>query len=275
MILVTGATGLVGSHIVLALLRAGEDVRALKRPDSITIAIDQLLKYHNVQDLQLSYAEGDVNDPISIKKALEGCQRVFHCAAMVSFDRASEKLLFQVNVTGTANVVNACLRENVPLTYISSTAAIGDVRIEGLLTEESVWTTDSGRSPYSLSKRYAELEVFRGIQEGLDATIVNPGVVIGPGNWGQSSTTLFLSGQKGMRFYPSGGNGFVDARDVAEISLALSSQKTNGRHLLIGENLNFKNVFSMAAKQFNAKQPRLEVPKWLIVFVIGWLKFLE
>mgnify|MGYP001195537743 CR=1 FL=1 len=277
MIAITGATGLIGSHIALALLKEGKTLRLLKRPQSATGALDQLLRFHDVSSGSYTWVDADINDPTSLHVAFDGCERVYHSAAMVSFDPGDTAEVFETNITGTQHVVDQCLVKGIKLTYISSTAAIGDQKIDGVLTEASVWTSDRGRSSYALSKRYAELEVHRGVQEGLDAVIVNPGVVIGPGKWGQSSTTIFLSGKKGMRFYPTGSNGFVDVRDVAEISVALSngSQALKGQHLLIGENLSFKELFTKIAMEHGSSAPSTKVPASPVRFVASVLAFLE
>jgi dihydroflavonol-4-reductase len=275
MILVTGATGIVGSHIVIELLKAGEEVRVLHRKTSNFIALTQLLKFHNLSNT-VHFFEGDISDPVSLSEAIEGCHRVYHCAAMVSFDPSDARQLHETNVLGTDNVVNACLKENVKLTYISSTATIGDVSINGMRTEDSVWVSDKGKSDYTLSKRYAELEVFRGVQEGLDVTVVNPGVILGPGNWGNSSTTIFLSGLKGLKFYPSGGNGFVDARDVAEFAISLSkNDNVSGKHLLIGENMSFKEFFTSFHHLFGSKKPSVAIPKAPVLVIVNILSALE
>lgn len=277
MIAITGATGIIGSHIALTLLLKGERIRLLKRGNADTIAIDQLLRYHGISNEGLMWVEGDINDPVTLQAAISGCDRVYHCAAMVSFDPGETARVFETNITGTQNVVDQCLLLGVPLTYVSSTAAIGDQKIAGVFTEASTWTSDRGRSSYAISKRYAELEVHRGIEEGLDALILNPGVVIGPGKWGQSSTTLFLSGKKGMHFYPTGSNGFVDARDVAEIAVALSahSDACKGQHLIIGENLSFEQLFTKISKRFNKPAPRFKVPNRPIQILARGLALLE
>lgn len=275
MILITGATGIVGSHIAIALIKAGEEVRILHRPSSNKVALNQLFRFHNLENTA-HYFEGDITDPVVLDEAISGCDQVYHCAAMVSFDPYDAKRLHEINVLGTENVVNACLKNGAKLIYISSTATIGDVEMNGQRDEESVWVSDKGKSDYTLTKRYAELEVFRGVQEGLDAVVVNPGVILGPGNWGNSSTTIFLSGLKGLKFYPSGSNGFVDARDVAEMAISMSSKTdVQGKHLLIGENMPFKELFLTFHKQFGGKKPSVAVPKKPVFAIVGVLSILE
>ena len=275
MVLVIGATGIVGSHIAIELLRAGEEVRVLHRKSSDFVALNQLLKFHELPNT-VSFFEGDITDPVVLAEAIKECDQVYHCAAVVSFDPYDARLLHETNVLGTDNVVNACLHSNISLIYISSTATIGDVVINDERTEESNWVSDKGKSDYTLSKRYAELEVFRGVQEGLDATVVNPGVILGPGKWGTSSTTIFLSGLKGLTFYPSGSNGFVDARDVAEFTISLSKKRgVKGRHLLIGENMSFKDLFTTFHHLFGSKKPSIAIPKSLVMSTVKALSVLE
>mgnify|MGYP001033759199 FL=1 len=275
MILITGATGIVGSHVAIELLKAGKKVRVLHRNSSSLVALEQLLRYYSLPDT-IDYFEGDITDPIILSEAIKDCTQVCHCAALVSFDAAHTSLLRETNVLGTNNVVNACIANKSKLVYISSTASIGDVAVEGERTDESVWTSDKGKSDYALSKRYAEMEVFRGIQEGLDAVIVNPGVILGPGNWGNSSTSIFLSGLKGLTFYPSGSNGFVDARDVAEMAISLSNKPSViGRHLLIGENISFKEFFTLFHQLFESKKPTISIPKKPVFFIVRLLSLLE
>lgn len=276
MILVTGATGIVGSHIVLNLLRAGEEVRVLHRPSADLSTLENLLKFHGVEG-RPSYFKGDIQEPIDLYEAAEGCNQCYHGAALVSFNDNDQKKLAEVNTYGTKNVVDMCLAKDITLCFISSTASIGEPLLNGMRTEESEWVSDKGKAAYTLSKRYGELEVFRGIQEGLRSIVVNPGVIIGPGNWGQSSTSIFLSGIKGMTFYPSGSNGFVDARDVADIAVHMMKEpgKFRGQHLLIGENRSFKEVFDMLAKAGGVKKPSVSVPKWLIRILISIMRTLE
>jgi dihydroflavonol-4-reductase len=267
MILITGATGIVGSHILMELLKKGEKVRVLKRKNASTEAIDQLLEFHKLPNGNIEYAEGDINDIVSLDDAAEGCHTVYHAAALVSFRPADADLLFQVNITGTKNVVDACINHGInTLAYISSTAAVGDELINGMQSEASKWTDDKGKSHYRLSKHYAEREVWRGAQEGLNVAIVNPTVVIGPVKWGQSSTTLLVTAKKGLKFSSTGSNGFVDARDIAEILVDLVAKKVfNQRFLLVGEHVSFTELFTRLGKRFGQKPPSIPMPKGLVL----------
>jgi len=175
MILITGATGIVGSHILIELLKKGEKVRVLKRRNASTEAIGQLLAFHKITPENIEYAEGDINDIVSLDDALKGCHTVYHCAAMVSFHPADAEALFRINILGTKNMVDGAINHGIKtFAYISSTAAIGDQLINGMQSEASTWTDDKGKSHYRLSKHHAEREVWRGAQEGLNVVIVNP-----------------------------------------------------------------------------------------------------
>lgn len=277
MILITGATGIVGSHILVELLKRGEKLRALVRKDSDFEAIQQLLDQAKLKDDNVEYIEGDVSDPLSLARAMSGCVDVYHCAAMVSFRAADLNRMNQVNVTGTANVVNAALKEGVKrLCYISSTAAIGDEPINGHLSEESSWTGNKNRSGYSISKRYAELEAQRGRQEGLNTVILNPGIIIGAGQWGKSSTSMIVSCKKGMWFYPTGSNGFVDARDVARFGVeAMDRGLFEGRYLLIGENATYQRIFTLVCEAMRVRKPMIRIPRTIVTPLRSFINILD
>lgn len=258
MIFVTGGTGLIGSHLLLDLARKGEKVRALKRPTSSLTVIKKVFEWYNASDLlqHIEWVDGNILDTDSLLDALINIEKVYHCAALVSFVPADKEELFKINKEGTANVVNTCLEMGIKkLCHVSSTAAIGKENPE--CNEESAWYADN-RSYYSLSKYAAEQEVWRGMEEGLDAVIVNPCVVIGPGNINTSSSTIFKVVKKGLKFYPNGSNAFVDVRDVTRIMCQLMDSEIKGeRYLLIGENLSFKDYFSTVAVALNKKPPHI------------------
>lgn len=277
MILITGATGIVGSHILIELLKKGEKVRVLKRRNASTEAIGQLLAFHKMTPENIEYAEGDINDIVSLDDALKGCHTVYHCAAMVSFHPADAEALFRINILGTKNMVDGAINHGVKtFAYISSTAAIGDQLINGMQSEASTWTDDKGKSHYRLSKHHAEREVWRGAQEGLNVVIVNPTVIIGPGKWGQSSTSLLQTAKKGLKFSSTGSNGFVDARDIAEILIDLVDKKVfNERFLLVGDHVSFTEFFTRLGKRFGQKPPSIPVPKNLVLTFAFFLSKLE
>lgn len=270
MIFVTGGTGLLGTHVLLELLSRGEKIRALKRSTSdlnmVKSVFDYYLKGKSEEEFnKIEWVEGDILDITSLEEGIMGCSIVYHCAALVSFKRRDFKNLIKLNKYGTANVVNVCLGQNIDhLVYVSSTAALGRTEDKEVYDEENKWVKSGSNTGYSISKYSAENEVWRGVEEGLDAVIVNPSVILGIGDWNESSLSIFKVVKNGLKFYTSGANAFVDARDVAFIMAELSKRRiVNDRFLCISENLYFKELFDKIAKGFNVKAPSIKVKKWM------------
>lgn len=266
--LVTGATGIVGLRIVSDLLKSDEKVRALKRSGSDMAFAEKVLRFYGIQDAGLSnidWFEGDLLDIFSLEHALEGVNTVYHCAAMVSYDPKQEPQLFQVNEGGTKNLVNVCISSGVEnLCHISSVAALG-VEKEGATTEDTHWQRDENRSVYGLTKFLAEREAWRGSAEGLNVVVVNPSIILGPSKPDQSSGMLVSMLQKGSKYYPSGGVGLVDVRDVSQTCLtAVQNEKFAERYLLNSENLSFKDLLSIAANVFGNEKPKTKLPNFLL-----------
>jgi dihydroflavonol-4-reductase len=258
MILITGATGLVGSHLLLELLRNGKQVRALKRAGSSTSIVDKIFAHYNFPAPDKSiWVEGDITDYFSLLDAMEGVEQVYHCAAMVSFSANDEETLTKVNVEGTANVVNAAMEKGVKkLCHVSSTAALGRANNEKIISEETFWKISDKNSAYAISKYAAEREVWRAAEEGLDTVIVNPCIIIGPGDLEKSSGRMIQSVRKGLKFYPGGANSFIDVRDVVKLMIALTeSELKNERFILAAENLDYKKVFELIAAALNKPAP--------------------
>jgi nucleoside-diphosphate-sugar epimerase len=203
---------------------------------------------------------------------MQGHEIVYHCAATVSFARRDFSKMIKVNRYGTANVVNICLNQGVKkLCYVSSTAAVGnkDIPEDELVTEEGKWILTDETRGYAISKYSAEKEVWRGIEEGLDAVIVNPSVVLGAGEWTESSLVILNTVRKGLKFYAPGSNAFVDARDVAKIMVSLVEKNiTNERFLCIGENATFFKVLTLAAKALGKNPPKYKVNP--VIIGIAW-----
>ena len=258
MVLVTGGTGLVGSHLLHRLVRMSEPVRALRRANS------DLSLVADIGD-QIEWIEADVLDVTALASAFEGVTKVYHVAAMVSYDPEKKDEMMLVNVEGTTNMVNLCLDFDVQkLLHVSSIAALGRKKTEQKIDEKTVWEDSKYNSPYGVSKFRAEREVWRGIAEGLDAVIINPSVIIGAGKWNETSTQLITSIDKGMMFYPPGITGYVDVRDVSEIAIELmESDITNERYIVNAENLTFKEVFTMIAQDLDKKPPIIKAQKWM------------
>lgn len=263
MILVTGGTGFLGKHIVRELLNEGHEIRLLVRN----------LKNRQLPDWEpmVEVVEGDILDILSLEKAMEGVDQVVHAAALVSFWRKEYAKLMKINVEGTSNVVDACLSANIrQLVHVSSIAAIGTTKDGSDITEQTAWTPGKRNSGYSKSKYRAELEVYRGVAEGLQAVMVNPSVILGSDNqWQNGTPKMFSIVAKGLRFYNPGSNGFVAAQDVAKtIAMLLKNEVEAGsRFLLSAENLSFKQLFSWIAEGLGTRAPSRKLPEWPTLLV--------
>jgi dihydroflavonol-4-reductase len=274
MIVVTGGTGLVGSHVLYELTKNGQKVKALRRASSDISNVKTTFSiYHpNPESLfkLIEWVDADVMDLVSLEDAFAGADKVYHTAAFVSFAPGRKQQVFDVNIIGTANVVNACVSQKVKkICHVSSIAAIGR-SAEGAAAHESlIWTPSKNHSAYSVSKFHSEMEVWRGIEEGLQAVIVNPSVIIGPGIWDKSSSALFSTVYKGLKFYPSGSTGFVDVRDVAKAMVLLMESPISGeRYILNASEMKYKDAFQYIAKSLNKPAPSIAVKRW--VAEIGW-----
>jgi len=269
MILVTGGTGLVGAHLLYQLTQKEEKVRVLRRATSSINQTKKIFSYYTPQPgkyySRIEWVEGDILDIESLLCAMNGVEKVYHTAAMVSFDSKDKAEIKETNVAGTANVVNACLDKKVKkLCYVSSIAALGRAGNDGITTEKSEWKNERKISPYSLSKYEAEREVWRGMAEGLKAVIVNPSVILGPGNFQKGSSKMFQTVFMGLKVYTNGMNGYVDVKDVAKAMLLLmESDITGERFTLNSENLSYKQLFEMMAVALNVPPPKYKAGEFL------------
>ena len=276
--LVTGATGLVGMHILLDLLSKGEEVKATFTKNSRLENVKKLFKFYNKESLfsEIEWVEMDIEDVIQVFDTVKGVDHVYHSAAIVSFLKRDQSKMSNINIKGTANIVNACLESNVKkLGHVSSVAAIGR-KGNGDYSEENTWVESNDNSFYAISKNKAENEVWRGIQEGLQSVIINPGIIIGPSTWHRSSTALFKKINSGLLFYPTGLNGFVDVRDVSNSVIELmKSSFSSERYILVAENLTYESVFKSISKSLNVNPPAyVASPKlmnvvWRIEYLIS------
>lgn len=265
---ITGGTGLLGAHLLYHLVSKGEAVRALKRSGSSLQTAQDIFNFYSADHnlfYKVEWVDGDVLDIPSLEEAMKGCDFVYHCAATVSFAQRDKEQMFKINIEGTHNVVNVALHLNIKkFCHVSSTAALGDSVEDGKITEEKLWAEKDGKSNYAFSKKYSEMEVWRGIEEGLNAVIVNPSVIIGPGNEEKSSASLFNKVKKGLKYYTHGVNGFVDVRDVVEIMYRLMKSDIHSeRFLAISENISFKELFNEIAKNLNLPAPNKEAKHWM------------
>lgn len=261
MILVTGATGFLGRYIIDELLLNGHDIRILVRNAS-----KRKLPWAGLVEI----VEGDILDVLALEKAFEGVDYVIHVAAMVSFWKRKREDMLKINIDGTANIVNACLEHNVKrLVHISSIAAVGKEEDGSLVRESNKWTVGKFTSNYALSKYKSEREVVRGVAEGLSAVMLNPGLIIGPGNWSQGTPKMYKIMSQGLSFYNSGTFGIVAGVDVAKAAVMMMEEEVdNGdRFILVAENISQKDYFSKIADELGVKRPKFKLPPWLTLFV--------
>jgi dihydroflavonol-4-reductase len=253
MIFLTGANGLVGSYIARILLSHNYAIRGLRRKTSDMSLIADIVN-------KIEWVEGDLTDVQLLDQTIKETDTVIHCAALISFSKKYEKEMFKTNVDGTANMVNACLKNNVKqFCHVSSVAALSRKKNNDLIDEGAVWEASSNNTLYAESKYLSELEVFRGVEEGLNAFIVNPSIIIGPGDWNNGSSKIFKYVYDEYMFYPKGEMNYIDVRDVAEIVFRLLKTEVKGeRFILNAGKIPYKDIFNLMAVRFNKKAPGIE-----------------
>jgi dihydroflavonol-4-reductase len=267
MVFVTGGTGLVGAHLLYELIKSGKQIIALKRKTSnLSLTLKTFSYYEtDAKDLfeRIEWVEGNILDYFSLEKLLVGIDEVYHCAATVSFISSERGKMISNNVEGTKNLVDASLYCGVKkFCHVSSIAALGRTNSNLPVTEETSWVPSKKNSGYSESKFLSEMEVWRGINEGLNSVIVNPSIILGPGNWDSGSPKIFKTVNNGMPFYTKGITGYVDVRDVAKVLVLLMDDKNfesrkNQRYLLNSANLSYFELFNSIAEKFGCKRPRI------------------
>ena len=273
MIFVTGGTGILGSHLLFSLSKTDDSIKAIYRSADRLNQVKALFQYYNPESWseqfsKINWIECDILDITSVLELMNGCSHIYHCAGLVSFHPKDFNRVMKINREGTENIVNASLHHNVTkLIHVSSTAAIGGNE-KDVISEETKWKNAPGNSAYGISKYSAEKEVWRGIEEGLNAAIINPCVIFGAGNWNESSLTIFKTVEKGIRFYPSGSNATVDVRDIVEImELLMKSDIKKERFLVIGSNQSFKELMTVVANEIGASAPTKAVNKFTVNFI--------
>ena len=279
MILVTGGTGLVGSHLLYHLVQDQPAIRALYRSDKKLESVRRVFSYytrdpHGLFE-RIEWVKTDLNDLPGLEKAFENITDVYHCAALISFNPADLPDLIRSNEMATANVVNQCIARNInKLCYVSSIAAIGKNPASTKVAESNEWQNTPG-NPYALTKHLAEMEVWRGSQEGIPVVIVNPGVILGPGYWETGSGKLFQMADRSPRFYPPGGTGFVTVEDVVRMMIQLMhSEIKNERFLAVGDNLSYFEILTKLGQLLNKRTPTKMIPHWLLglLWRLDWLR---
>jgi len=281
MIFVTGGTGMVGAHLIYDLVLKGEKVRALKRRGSSLNRTEKIFSFYCVDPesflQKIEWVEGDLLDKEGLHELLNGVDQIYHAAAIISFDSRERDAIIHNNCEGTANLVDLALSMGIPrFCHVSSIAAIGSSP-EGIETsEDHPWRNSRDHSAYSESKYLSEMEVWRAILQGLNAVIVNPSVIIGPGDWKSGSSMVFSKIWRGLKFYTKGGTGFVHVRDVTSAMQLLMANETwetvkNQRYILSAENLTFHDFFNQIADNLRVSRPRIIAGKTLMK--IAWRFF--
>lgn len=250
MVFVTGSNGLIGSFITKKLIDEGYAVKALKRKSSDLSMLDGYTD-------RIEWVEGDLLDYPLLEESLVGVDEVVHAAAIVSFAGTDEATMHQVNVDGTAYLVNAALKNSVKkFCFISSVAALGRTKDGETINEQNKWQESSYNTAYAESKYLAELEVWRGMEEGLNAFILNPSVVLGPGDWFASSSKLFRYVWKQPLFYPAGSMNCIDVRDVAAVFYQLFQKDVRGERFIVNaHNVRIRTLFDKIAMNFGRRKP--------------------
>lgn len=268
-ILVTGATGLLGSHLIRLLVKNGRSVRAIRRP---ACRLNLVREVENEVEWQVA----DVTDLASLEPVFDGITHVFHAAAMVSFAPRDREQMARTNVEGTANIVNLSLDFGVKkLIHVSSVAAIGRVAGKNEVSENTRWERSPANSQYAITKFQAEMEAWRGLAEGLNVAIVNPSIIVGAGFWDEGSSRFFRQIDRGLRFCPPGGSGFVDVRDVTRFMVNLMDSEVSGeRFILNGANLTYRQFFEQIAAGLGCRPPSISVHKMMaeLAWIFGWLQ---
>ncbi|HLT52467.1 MAG TPA: NAD-dependent epimerase/dehydratase family protein [Flavobacteriaceae bacterium] len=280
MILVTGGTGLVGSHLLYKLAEKQLPVRAIYRSEKKRDLVKKIFSYYSKDSEaffnSIEWVLADITDIPSLETAFTNVKTVYHCAAFVSFEPDKYYELRKINIEGTANVVNLCIAHQVgTLCYVSSVAALGDSIKNQAITEETEWNPEADNHVYAITKYGAEMEVWRGQQEGLNVIVVNPGVILGPGIWKYGSGSLITTVDKGLKYYTAGSIGLIDVKDVVQIMTQLvEKQLVNDKYLLVAENWSYQSFFNTVAQELGVATIGKEAKPWLLnlVWRLDWLR---
>ncbi len=265
MILVTGGTGLVGAHLLASLVQKEDTVRAIKRKSSDLNAVKEVFSFYfddaDSQFSKIEWIEADITDITTLNPVFNDIDYVYHAAALVSFDKKDYHLMRKINIEGTANIVNYSIANKVKkLCFVSSIATIDKTAKDGQIDETGDWTVEANNYGYAITKNGAEMEVWRGTQEGLDAVIVNPGIILGSGCWTTSSGKIIGKVAKGLAFYTEGVTGYVSVKDVVKSMVYLmNSDIKNERYILVSESRSLKSVLFKMADALNKKRPSIKV----------------
>ena len=266
-ILVTGGTGLLGGYLLRNLLEKGENVIALRRsqpPETLSAE----------ERSRIEWVEGDILDIDLLDETMARVGKVYHCAGLVSFSPAQARRMWKTNVEGTANIVNAAVRHGIEkLVHVSSVSALGRKRNHQTVDEGAKWDEEANLSAYGQTKYLAEMEVWRGVAEGLQAVIVNPSIILGCGDWSKGSSAMFRNAFEEFKWYTDGTTGLVDARDVSEVMVRLMESPVHSERFIVSaENWPYRKVFTRMAEAFGKKPPSFRASPWMGSLVWRWEK---
>ncbi len=270
MIYVTGGTGLLGSHLLFELVKRGKSVRALRRSPEAAREVRKVFGYYSDHPDALfeniEWVDGDLLDVSILEDHLNGIEEIYHAAAIVSFDPRDRQKMESVNIHGTSRIVDLAVQKKIrKFCFVSSVAAIGPMVGNTPANENCIWEKARDSHRYSWTKFKSEMEVWRGIEEGLQAVIVNPSIIFGPGNWHRGPGRMFARLYKGLALYPPGITGYVDVHDVVDIMIGLMDKEVFGERFIINsEDLHYKEVFTWMAEAFHNKPPSIQAAKWML-----------
>ncbi len=280
MILVTGGTGLVGSHLLYHLTTKNDEVLAIFRSEESKNKVKNVFSLYTPdfenQFQKIIWQEADITEITSLEKVFSSHQisQVYHCVAMISFDENDYQKMRQINIGGTANIVNFCIDFSVKkICHVSSIATLGSSIKQKIIDEENQWNNEDEKSEYAITKNGAEMEVWRASQEGVEVVIVNPAVILGSG-FSNGSSAIFTRIKNEFKFYTKGITGFIGVADVVKaMILLMNSDVKNERFVLVSENKSFKDVLFLIADTLKVKRPNMEISKMAmsIFWRLDWL----
>jgi len=278
MILVTGGTGLVGSHLLYHLIKNEEKVRAIYRSKDSIEKVKEVFSFYTDDVTLISKIEwfkADITEVPAMIPAFKAITKVYHCAAFISFNPKDYREMRKVNIHGSAIIANLAIDAKVQkICFVGSIASVGDAVADGFITEECEWNKEADNSGYSITKFGAEMEMWRASQEGVAVVVVNPGVILGSGHWGSESGKLVTQIYKGFKYYTTGITGFVGVKDVVNAMLLLmNSHLKNERFILVSENKSFKDIFFLIADGFQKKRPLVYIKPWqtALFWRVAWI----
>ena len=278
-ILVTGGTGLVGSHLLAKLVMQGNSVRALHRKNSDLKKVENVFSYYS-KDFEslfkkIEWVVADVINIPSLQPVFTDIQQVYHCAAIVSFRKKDKDIMRKINIEGTANMVNLSLDNKITkFCFVSSIATLDKKEGKKIIDETNEWNPENNNYEYAITKFGGEMEVWRASQEGLNVVIVNPGVILGGGFWEHNTGRFFTNGFNSFKYYTTGQTGFVDVQDVVKVMIDLmKSELVNQNYILVSENATFQSVMNTIARVLKTNPPTKKVSPFMagIAWRLSWI----